>query len=145
MLKKTTKTVKEAELRQNWFVVDVSDKVLGRAATKIANLLLGKGSSLYSPHLASGGFVAVTNSKYVKVTGKKESAKSYYRYSGYPGGLKVRSFKELAERKPEEIIRRAVWGMLPKNRLGRKLLSRLHIYPARQHLHNAQKPVEVEV
>lgn len=145
MLKTTTLTPKKTQVSHRWVLVDLKDKVLGRAASIIASILLGKEKSEFVPNLAVGDFVVVINSKDLRITGKKDIKKRYYRYSGYPGGLKFQSYEELKEKKPVEIINRAVWGMLPKNRLGRKLMSRLFVYSSKEHPHTAQKPEELEI
>lgn len=125
---------------RKWHLVDATGQVLGRMATRIALLLMGKRKPGYSPHLDLGDFVVVINAEKVKVTGKKLKDKIYYHHSGYPGGLKQRTFKELLEKHPERIIELAVKRMLPKNRLGRKMLKRLKVYKGPEHPHQAQKP-----
>lgn len=145
MLKTTTLTPKKSQVSPRWVLVDLKDQVLGRAASKIASILLGKEKSEFAPNLALGDFVVAINSKDFRITGKKETKKRYYRYSGYPGGLKSQSLRELKEKNSVEIINRAVWGMLPKNRLGKKLMSRLYVYSSKDHPHTAQKPEEVKI
>ena len=120
-----TKPTKASEIKREWHLVDVKGQTLGRVATKIAHLLMGKGKPYFVRNLDLGDYVVVVNAKDVKVTGKKEEDKKYYRHSGYPGGFKVESLKELRARKPEEIIRHAVKGMLPQNRLRDRMLKRL--------------------
>ena len=144
MLKHSTTTTKKSDLSPVWCLVDAKDQILGRVSTMIARMLLGKDKVNYVPNLAVGDFVVVINAKYISLTGNKDG-KTYYNYSGYPGGLRVRTMQELKETKPEEIIKHAVKGMLPKNRLGSKLISRLFIYPGSEHDHSAQKPVKVKV
>ena len=136
---------KKEEIATKWYLVDAKGKILGRMATGIARTLSGKDKPIYTPHLDTGDFVVVINAKSVKVTGRKEEQKMYYRHSGYPGGLKQRTFKELREKKPEEIIMRAVKGMLPKNKLGRGMLKRLKVYPGENHPHQAQKPESIDL
>ena len=140
-----TYIVKDKDIEKKWLLVDAKGKILGRLATKIATLLTGKHKPTYAPHQDCGDFVVVINAKEVKVSGKKEEQKIYRHYSGYPGGLKEYNFKRLLEKKPEEIIRRAVKRMLPHNNLGRKLLKHLKIYSGNTHKHEAQKPVEVKL
>lgn len=123
----------KAKTERLWHLIDAKDQILGRAATKIARLLTGKDKVEYVPYLDVGDHVVVINAKEVAVTGKKEEQKVYYRYSGYPGGLKKETLRELRERRPEEIIRRAVKGMLPKNKLQKPMLRRLHIYAGGEH------------
>ena len=128
-----------------WCVVDANGKVLGRLATQIAMVLRGKHHPTFTPHADMGYRVAVINAEKVVVTGNKATDKTYFRYSGYPGGGKVRTFEEQMQRKPEEILRHAVKGMLPKNRLGRKLIKKLKIYVGPNHPHQAQRPEVLEV
>ena len=128
-----------------WCVVDANGKVLGRLATQIAMMLRGKHHPSFTPHADMGFRVAVINAEKVVVTGNKATDKTYFRYSGYPGGGKVRTFEEQMQRKPEEILRHAVKGMLPKNRLGRKLIKKLKIYVGPNHPHQAQSPEVLEV
>lgn len=122
-----TKATKITDVERAWHLVDVDGKTLGRVATQIAQLLMGKGKAYFVRNLDCGDYVVVVNAKNVKVTGKKEVQKTYYRHSGYPGGFKSESLKELRERKPEDIIKHAVKGMLPDNRLRDKMLARLFI------------------
>lgn len=128
-----TQATKAADIKRNWHHVNVNDKTLGRIATDIAKLLMGKGKPYFVRNLDCGDYVIVTNAQHVKVTGKKESDKMYYRHSGYPGGLKAESLSELRERRPEEVIRHAVKGMLPQNRLRDKMLKRLKVFPGESH------------
>jgi len=136
---------KKEEIVRKWYLVDAKDKILGRLATKIARILSGKDKPIYTPHIDTGDFVIVVNARKVRVTGRKEEGKIYYHHSGYPGGLKKETLAELREKKPEEIIRRAVKGMLPKNRLGRKMLKRLKVYPDENHPHQAQNPEPISL
>jgi len=144
---RTPKTymAKPGEVERRWYVVDAKDKVVGRLASRIAMILMGKHKPHYTPHVDTGDFVVVINASRVRFTGKKWEQKCYYRHSGYPGGLKVRRAKDLLEKRPEEILRHAVKGMLPKNNLGRRLLRKLKIYPRETHPHEAQKPVKLEL
>lgn len=133
---------KKDEIEKKWWLIDAEGKVLGRLATEIALLLRGKKNPKYVDFMDSGDFVIVINAEKVKVTGKKMEQKKYYSHSGYPGGLKERSLKELMEKKPEDVIKKAVWGMIPKNRLGRAVYKKLKVYRRSDHPHQAQKPQE---
>jgi large subunit ribosomal protein L13 len=128
-----TKATKISDIKRSWHHVDVKDKTLGRVATEIALLLMGKGKSNFVRNLDCGDFVVVTNAQFVKVTGKKEEKKNYYRHSGYPGGFRSETLKELRSRKPEDIILHAVKGMLPDNRLKDKMLARLFVFAGEEH------------
>lgn len=128
-----------------WYVVDANGKVLGRLASQIAMVLRGKHRPTFTPHADMGYRVAVINADKIVVTGKKAEQKTYFRHSGYPGSYKLRSFEEQMERDPRAVIRYAVKGMLPKNRLGRKLISRLKVYAGPEHPHQAQQPEVLEV
>jgi large subunit ribosomal protein L13 len=134
-----------ATRERNWLVVDATGKTLGRLATQIADALRGKRKPEFTPHCDVGDFVIVVNAEKVAVTGKKREVKRYYRHSGYPGGLRSRTFEEMIERRPEEIIRLAVKGMLPRTRLGRQQLRKLKVYAGPDHPHAAQKPQPMEV
>jgi large subunit ribosomal protein L13 len=134
-----------ATRQRDWLVVDATGKTLGRVATQIADALRGKRKPEYTPHCDVGDFVIVVNAEKVSVTGEKLSQKRYYRHSGYPGGLRSRTLADMLERRPEEVIRRAVRGMLPRNRLGRAQLRKLKVYAGPDHPHAAQKPAEMEV
>ncbi|MEE4274179.1 MAG: 50S ribosomal protein L13 [Thermoanaerobaculales bacterium] len=131
---------KPDEIRREWVVMDASDQVLGRFATEVAKLLRGKHKPDYTPFLDTGDFVVVVNAERVRLTGNKLEDKKYYRHSGRPGALKVETAKERMEKYPERVIQAAVWGMLPKNRLGRKLLRKLKVYSGPEHPHQAQQP-----
>jgi large subunit ribosomal protein L13 len=130
---------------RNWLLVDASGKTLGRLATQLADLLRGKRKPEYTPHIDTGDFVVVVNARRVAVTGNKRQAKRYYRHSGYPGGLRSRTLEQMLEHRPEEVIRLAVKGMLPRNRLARKQLTKLKIYAGPDHPHEAQKPTSIEI
>ncbi len=134
-----------ATRERNWVVVDASGQTLGRLATQIADQLRGKRKPDYTPHVDTGDFVVVINAEKIVVTGNKRADKLYYRHSGFPGGLKSRTFEEMIERRPEEVIRKAVKGMLPKNRLARKQLTKLKVYAGPEHPHQAQKPQPMEM
>jgi large subunit ribosomal protein L13 len=133
------------EVERKWYVVDAEGETLGRLATEIAKILRGKNKAQYTPHVDVGDFVVVVNAEKVAVTGKKAEQKVYRRHSGYPGGMKETSYGRLMERRPEEILRRAVYGMMPKTRLARKQLRKLKIYAGPEHPHAAQNPQKLEV
>ncbi len=133
------------KIEKNFYLVDASNKTLGRLASNIAKILLGKHKSCWVPYEDTGDFVIVINAEKVKVTGKKIADKVYYRHSGYLGGLKKETFMSLMQKSPETIIKHAVKGMLPHNRLGRKLLKKLKVYRGPEHPHQAQKPVVLEI
>ena len=138
-------TKEEALAQRRWYIIDAEDKVLGRMATEIARVLRGKHKPSFSPHVDAGDFVIVVNAKRVKVTGAKEDGKRYYRHTGYPGGLRVARLSELRARKPEAVVRLAVKGMLPRNRLGRGQLGKLKVYGGPEHPHGAQTPEPLAV
>jgi large subunit ribosomal protein L13 len=135
-----TYTVRESEIERRWYVVDATDETLGRLASRIARVLEGKNKPTYSPTLDSGDHVVVVNAAKIAVTSDKKESKLYYRHSGYPHGLKAETLGHLLERRPEEVIRRAVKGMLPHNRLGAQQLTKLKIYAGPEHPHQAQRP-----
>ncbi len=141
---KTTFPTKEG-IERKWFLVDAQGKTLGRLASQIAKILRGKTKPTYTPHLDTGDFVVVVNAEKVAVTGRKLTDKVYYWHSMYPGGLKSRTLKQLLEEKPEEVIIRAVKGMLPKTPLGRKMLKKLKVYRGPDHPHQAQRPQEIDL
>ena len=130
---KSTKPISATNIARSWYLIDVNGKVLGRVAQEIATILQGKSKVTYAPYLDAGDNVVVINAKQVTVTGKKADAKLYTRYSGYPGGLTTETFAELIVRRPDEVIRRAVSGMLPKNKLRDRRLARLHIFADARH------------
>ncbi len=141
-----TYMAKKDELTRRWVVVDISDKVLGRAATKIATILMGKHRPEYTPHVDTGDFVIVVNAAKVKITGRSKPAdRIYHRYSGYPGGLKETSLGEMMAKNPTEVIREAVRRMLPKNKLARVMLGKLKVYAGAEHPHQAQQPELLEI
>ena len=140
-----TYTAKPGEIERRWHVVDAEGQTLGRLATRIADVLRGKDKPVYTPHVDTGDFVIVVNAEKIAVTGSKLDSKMYYRHSGYPGGLKHRTLRDQLERRPTEVLRKAVKGMLPRNRLGRAQLRKLKIYAGPEHPHEAQAPKELEV
>jgi len=135
-----TYTAKPGEIERSWYVVDAESKTLGRLATQIADVLRGKGKPAYTAHVDTGDFVIVVNAEKIHVTGQKLDQKIYYRHSGYPGGLRTRTLREQLDRRPEEVIRKAVRGMLPKNRLAAAQLKKLKVYAGPEHPHAAQNP-----
>lgn len=145
MNKSFTYGTKLSEVQRKWYLVDAKGKTLGRLASRIAQLLSGKGKVIYTPHLDTGDFVIVINAAGIKVTGGKETKKLYFTHSGYPGGDKLLSFKKLISTHPDRVIRNAVWGMLPQNRLGRVMLKKLKIYSDGKHLHISQKPESINL
>lgn len=136
---------KASELTRQWWVVDATGLPLGRLASEVAKLLRGKHKPTFAPHLDGGDYVVVVNAERVAVTSNKSREKIYYRHSGYPGGIKAETFETLRRRRPEAIIERAVRGMLPKNRLGRRMLKKLKVYAGPDHPHAAQRPRPLEV
>ena len=135
-----TYATKQSEVTRSWRVVDADGATLGRLATEVAAILRGKHKTIFSPHLDAGDPVIVVNAAKVRVTGNKLKAKNYVRHSGYPGGLRSETLEQLLARRPEEVVRRAVRGMLPRNRLGEQMSRKLHVYAGAEHPHAAQKP-----
>lgn len=135
---------KKDEIEKKWWVINAEGKTLGRLATEVAVLLRGKRKPEFAHFLDCGDFVVVINAEKINVTGKKLEQKKYYSHSGYPGGLKVNTLKELLDKKPEEVVRKAVWGMIPKGKLGRAVYKKLKVYRGSHHPHEAQKPQEYQ-
>ena len=135
-----TYSAKTGEITREWYIVDAEGQTLGRLATRIAERLRGKGKPVFTPHIDTGDFVVVVNAEKVAVTGNKLDDKLYYRHSGYPGGLKTRTLREQLERRPNEVLRKAVWGMIPHTKLGRRQITKLKIYSGPEHPHAAQEP-----
>ncbi|MGQ9800460.1 MAG: 50S ribosomal protein L13 [Candidatus Saccharicenans sp.] len=133
---------KKDEVQQKWWLINAEGRILGRLATEIAVLLRGKNKPQFAPDTDVGDFVVVVNAEKIRVTGNKQEDKIYYQHSQYPGGLKEKKLKEMLESKPEEVIRKAVWGMIPKNKLGRTLIKKLKVYRGSEHPHQAQNPEE---
>ncbi|MFN3740662.1 MAG: 50S ribosomal protein L13 [Thermodesulfovibrionales bacterium] len=140
-----TAFAKKSEIGRKWYVVDAEGAVLGRLASRIAVYLRGKHKPVFTPNVDTGDFVIVINAEKVRLTGKKLTDKVYYWHSGYRGGLKAATAKELLEKNPERLIKEAVWGMLPKNRLGRDMIKKLKVYRGSEHPHAAQKPDKLEI
>jgi len=139
-----TYAVKISEIQREWRVIDADGQTLGRLATRIATLLRGKHRVTFSTHIDTGDPVIVLNASKIKVTGRKLQAKQYVRHSGYPGGMRTESLERLLARRPEEVIRRAVRGMVPQNRLGDQMMRKLHVYAGAEHPHAAQRPTELK-
>jgi large subunit ribosomal protein L13 len=140
-----TFTAKQAEIERGWYVVDAQGQTLGRLASKIAPILKGKHKPIYTPHLDCGDFVIVVNAEKVRVTGRKLDQKFYHRHSGYPGGLTSISLRDQLEKNPERVLQAAVRGMLPKNKLGRRMIKKLKVYAGDDHPHQAQQPTPLEI
>jgi large subunit ribosomal protein L13 len=136
---------KKGQVERKWYLIDAEGAILGRLATMIATYLRGKNKPVFTPNIDTGDFIIVINADKIKLTGKKLDNKIYYHHSGYPGGLKAESARELLKRKPEKIIKDAVWGMLPKGRLGRSMLKKLKVYKGSDHPHKAQKPEKLSL
>ncbi len=137
--------VRAKDIQRKWYVVDATDKVLGRLASEVATILRGKNKPIFTPNLDTGDYVIVINADKVRVTGDKNKKKIYKRHTGYPGGLRTTTFEELLERKPERAIELAVKGMLPKNRLGRDMYRKLRVYAGEDHGHEAQQPESIDL
>lgn len=140
-----TFSAKATDINRDWYIIDASDKVLGRLATEIARRLRGKHKAEYTPHVDTGDYIVVTNAEKIKVTGRKFKDKMYYSHSGFPGGLKTISFDKLQAKHPTRIIETAVKGMLPKNALGREMYRKLKVYVGAEHPHEAQQPKQLEI
>ena len=140
-----TKSLRKEDVDRQWYIIDATDKVLGRLSTEVANTLRGKNKPTYTPHVDTGDHVIIINAKNVKVTGNKAKDKMYYKHTGYIGNLKSINFEKLNAERPEEILRKSIKGMLPKNKLGRAMFKILHIYSDENHVHSAQKPVAKEI
>ncbi|GAB5045894.1 50S ribosomal protein L13 [Thermodesulfovibrio sp. TK110] len=140
-----TAFVKKEEVDRNWYIADANGQTLGRFASRIAKILMGKHKPTYTPNVDNGDFVIVINADKIKVTGKKLTDKVYYHHTGFMGNLKAETLKERLEKEPEEVIVDAVWGMLPKTRLGRKMIKKLKVYRGSEHPHAAQKPEPLKI
>ena len=140
-----TYMAKKSDIKREWFVIDAADKNLGRVASKAATILRGKHKAIYTPHVDCGDYVIVINAEKVKLTGNKLDQKMYYNHSGYPGGLRERNAKVMIEKYPEEMVERAIKGMLPHGRLGRQMYKKLFVYKGSEHKHQAQQPKELKM
>lgn len=133
---------KKDDIEQKWLLINAEGRILGRMATEVADLIRGKRKPQFTSHLDTGDFVVIVNAEKIKVSGRKLDQKKYYSHSGYPGGIKEETLKDLLDRKPEEVIKKAVWGMIPKGKLGRALYKKLKVYRGPSHPHEAQNPQE---
>jgi large subunit ribosomal protein L13 len=145
MKKNRTVFAKDETVKRQWYVVDAADKILGRVATRVATYLRGKHKALYTPHVDCGDFVVVINAQKVRVSGKKNKQKTYFTHSGYPHGAKSFTFEKMMEKNPEKVVRLSVEGMLPKNRLGKKMIKKLKIYSGSNHPHQVKNIQKLEV
>jgi len=140
-----TTIIKEKDIKRDWYIIDATGKILGRLASKVSGILMGKHKAIFVPHLDVGDYVIVINVDKIVLTGKKLSTKKYYHHSGYPGGLKVKSYEDLMKEKPEFVFKKSVKGMIPKNKLGRKMLKKLKVYSGSKHPHQAQKVKTIDI
>lgn len=145
MKKNKTVYAKKETIKRDWFIADAKGKVLGRLAAKLATYLRGKHKPIYTPHVDCGDFLVLINAEKIRVTGKKTKQKTYFTHSGYPGGMKLLNFEKMMEKDPVKVIKLAVSGMLPKNRLGRQMIKKLKVYVGSDHPHKAQNPQKLEV
>ena len=144
-MQRQTTMAKAGSVERKWYVIDAAGKNLGRLASEVSFVLTGKNKPIYTPHVDCGDYVIIINASKVVLTGDKLEDKKYYNHSGYPGGLRVRSAKEMIAKYPVEMVERAVWGMLPKGRLGRQMYKKLFVYEGEAHKHEAQKPEKMEI
>jgi len=140
-----TYSAKEVEVERSWHLVDAQGKIVGRLASEVARILRGKHKPIFTPHVDTGDFVVIVNAEKAVFSGKKLNNKIYWRHTGYPGGIKATTAEQMLIKKPEEILKHAVKGMLPKNRLGRKLIKKLKIYAGKEHPHEAQQPIPLDL
>ena len=140
-----TKSYKSTDLDKKWLLLDARDETLGRLSSKIASILMGKNKAQYTPHNDLGDYVVVVNAEKIRVTGNKDIQKKYYKHTGYPGGLKSSTFSEIIEKNPENVILKAVKGMLPKNKLSNSMISKLKVYEGDNHPHAGQNPIKIEL
>ena len=140
-----TKSYKNTDLDKKWLLLDARDETLGRLSSKIASILMGKNKAQYTPHNDLGDYVVVVNAEKIRVTGNKDIQKKYYKHTGYPGGLKSSTFTEIIEKNPENVILKAVKGMLPKNKLSSSMISKLKVYEGDNHPHAGQNPIKIEL
>ena len=140
-----TKSYKNTDLDKKWLLLDARDETLGRLSSKIASILMGKNKAQYTPHNDLGDYVVVVNAEKIRVTGNKDIQKKYYKHTGYPGGLKSSTFSEIIEKNPENVILKAVKGMLPKNKLSSSMISKLKVYEGDNHPHTGQNPIKIEL
>ena len=140
-----TKSYKNTDMDKKWLLLDARDETLGRLSSKIASILMGKNKAQYTPHNDLGDYVVVVNAEKIRVTGNKDIQKKYYKHTGYPGGLKSSTFSEIIEKNPENVILKAVKGMLPKNKLSSSMISKLKVYEGDNHPHAGQNPIKIEL
>ena len=140
-----TKSYKNTDLDKKWLLLDARDETLGRLSSKIASILMGKNKAQYTPHNDLGDYIVVVNAEKIRVTGNKDIQKKYYKHTGYPGGLKSSTFSEIIEKTPENVILKAVKGMLPKNKLSNSMISKLKVYEGDNHPHTGQNPIKIEL
>lgn len=140
-----THSVTPDQIERRWYLVDAEGETLGRLASRIAQILRGKHKPIYTPHMDTGDAVVVINAEKVRLTGRKADQKSYYRHTGYPGGLKEVPFRRMIETHPERVIEKAVWGMMPKGKLGRAMVKKLKVYAGESHPHEAQRPARIDI
>ncbi|MEX2489061.1 MAG: 50S ribosomal protein L13 [Pseudomonadales bacterium] len=140
-----TYSANKETVKRNWYIVDATDKTLGRMASEIARRLRGKHKAEFTPHVDTGDYIVVINAEKISVTGKKRTDKVYYHHSGYPGGIKSRTFEDMLEKAPERVVEMAVKGMMPKNKLSRSMLGKLKVYAGGEHPHSAQQPESLEI
>ena len=140
-----TKSYKNTDLDKKWLLLDARDETLGRLSSKVASILMGKNKAQYTPHNDLGDYVVIVNAEKIRVTGNKDIQKKYYKHTGYPGGLKSSTFSEIIEKNPENVILKAVKGMLPKNKLSNSMISKLKVYEGDDHPHAGQNPVKIEL
>ena len=140
-----TKSYKNTDLDKKWLLLDARDETLGRLSSKIASILMGKNKAQYTPHNDLGDYVVVVNAEKIRVTGNKDIQKKYYKHTGYPGGIKSSTFSEIIEKNPENLILKAVKGMLPKNKLSSSMISKLKVYEGDNHPHAGQNPIKIEL
>ena len=145
LAQRITHSFKQSEIVQKWYLVDASGQTLGRVASRVAHILRGKHKPIFTPNVDAGDFVVVINAEKVRVTGKRPELKTYFHYTGYPGGATVESYKELIQTDPERVFTHAVKGMIPHNRLGAKVIKKLKVYRGSSHPHSAQKPEQVKL
>jgi large subunit ribosomal protein L13 len=142
---KITRSIKNEEVTRQWWVIDASGKTVGRLASQVAVLLRGKHKPSFTPHVDCGDFVIITNAGKIQLKGKRIEQKEYFHYTGYPGGVRFEKFKDVMKNKPEFVLEHAIRGMIPKNKLGRKIIKKLKLYSGSEHPHSAQKPQEFEL
>ncbi len=142
---KTTYMQRKEDVKRNWYVIDAEDVILGRLATQAAHILRGKNKVTFTPHVDGGDYVIIINASKINLTGNKLDQKVYYNHSGYPGGLRKRTAREMKDRYPVEMVERSIKGMLPKGRLGRQMYRKLFVYEGNEHPHTAQQPVELKI